>query len=243
MKQIFSDRIVTVPGTLLDDDTYVFRIPAHVEGTRRVDLTSIYRAYADRVDPHYESGRYDERLPPHIELDLFRRIYTDSMRQDIRVHIEPVSIRETVELVHHLYHDLGYYRADLNTFVPDLANCPVTIGARIENVVFSWKDMYQLKNASTILPPLREPRHQKSLFHGINSGIVSTLSLSQDRDENIKLLTHLITSEKISLLRLGHVLMTHYEAMGLATAVEEIVVDTRSARMTYAHAEDTQEEG
>ena len=219
MKRILHDRIVQIPDTSYDD-RYVFTV-VEGRGDRIVDLRDRYGARADRTAV---SRRWDDVLPASVELDVFREAYDEAIRSGRSTHIEPVSLRDTVELVRDLYQSLGYYDASLNTYIPDLARCPVSIGIDIHNLVYSYKDGKRL-GGSDHLPPIREPRHQKALSQGINAGIIATLRLTGEDREDVQLLRELLLSEKISLLRLGQVLGGAYAQMGVAGDTRDIIVD------------------
>jgi hypothetical protein len=142
-----------------------------------------------------------------------------------KIHIENVSLAEILEYIEKLYTKLWYFSDELNAFVVDFKNCPITIGVNIRNFAYSFKDYYILGKDAFFVPPPREPRHQKSIRSWLNAWLISTLHLNPGNAiKEQEIITMLLLEEKTNLLKLWQVLYFNFEKIGYTLESEDWII-------------------
>lgn len=224
MKQVLDDRIINIDGDTFDGK-YLFSVPGQLSNGGQVDLSLILKDYKNEsLDYKKDYKLWSEVYSGKKEFELFSQIFEEALEQNKKIHISNISLKEEIDLVKKLYEDLGYFDADLNMFVPDFKNCPITIGVNIRNIVYSFKDYKSKKEEVCFIPPPREPLHQKAIKNALNAGVISMIHLN-DVDKEKAFLTSLLLEERLSLVRLSNCLYYNFIKRGFSVTAKELILE------------------
>lgn len=224
MKLIWEKSIVYISWDPLED---VFRlsIPINLKCNFEINLAwELAQFKNSNLDTNKDSKLWNEVYSPKKELEIFSNILEENLKKNQKIHISNISLFEEIELVKHIYLDLGYFNKELNKFEIDFKNAPITIWVNINNIIYSFKDYKSNWDKIFFIPPPREPRHQKAIKSWINAGIISTISLNSKNWEDI-FLTEIIKEEKINLINLANNIFYNFEKIGFEFEVEEIFLN------------------
>ncbi|MCK9272418.1 hypothetical protein M0P65_02625 [Candidatus Gracilibacteria bacterium] len=226
MKQIFENKIITV-GENHFDNKFLFYLPANLSCDFEVDMAELLLPYKnENLDFKKDYKMWNQVFSPKDELKIFEEIVEKTLKENKKIHLENISLIEEVQIIRNLYLDLGYFNESLNRFEIDFKNAPVTIGANISNLIYSFKDYNKLKSSIFFIPPPREPRHQKALKNALNSGVISTIKIGEEnKEKGLEFLKQLISEEKINLLKLGRSLYFNYKNIGYGLDKSEIIIE------------------
>ena len=150
--------------------------------------------------------------PGEKELEIFRDILEKALITKQKIHIINCTLREEIQIIRELYEGLGYFNPKENCFLVPFKTAPVTIGINIRNLAYSTKDYKSKRESICFLPPPREPGHTKTLFAGINSGVISTVSVNDTLTEK-NLLRDLLHTEKIHLTKFAQVMYGNFREL------------------------------
>lgn len=226
MKQIFENKIITV-GENHFDNKFLFYLPANLSCDFEVDMAELLLPYKnENLDFKKDYKMWNQVFSPKDELKIFEEIVEKTLKENKKIHLENISLIEEVQIIRNLYLDLGYFNESLNRFEIDFKNAPVTIGANISNLIYSFKDYNKLKSSIFFIPPPREPRHQKALKNALNSWVISTIKIWEENKEKwLEFLKQLISEEKINLLKLWRSLYFNYKNIWYGLDKSEIIIE------------------
>lgn len=224
MKHVFSDRIILVKDTDPFDNQYLFDVATDISSPLEYDMAKLLAPYRnDRVEFGNDYKLWNQVYPGQKELEIFQEIIEMALNQNKKIHISNISLREELEIIREIYERLGYFDAKENRFRLDFKNTPVTIGVNIRNLMYSTKDYKSERDAICFIPPPREPGHVKSLFAGLNAGIVSTIHINDIFKEKA-LIQGLITSEKMNLTTLSASMYENFLAIDFDANRQELIL-------------------
>lgn len=225
MKQILSHSIQNIDSNITDGK-FLFLIPKTIQWDFMVDMAELLAPYKnENLDYSADPKLWSEVYSPKSEWDIFQKIVEEALETKKKIHIQNISLAEEVEYIKNLYEQLGYFNAELNAFVPDFKNCPITIGVNLRNFVYSFKDYYILGEPAFFIPPPRAPLHQKAIRSGLNSWVISAIHLNRERQEEEKeTLEQLLLEEKTNLLKLGRLVCFNLEEIGFQIETEDWII-------------------
>lgn len=223
MKKILENAIVNIDENYFDSK-FLFSIPTNLHFDEEVDISKLLEKYKN-VDLDYKKDYklWGQVYSPKDELQIFTDIFEDAIANNKRVHISNISLVEEIDMVKKLYSDLGYFDKELNRFEIDFKNAPVTIGANIRNIIYSFKDYKSMREKVLFVPPPREPKHQKAIKSAINSWVISTVWLNSWAQER-EFLLEIIREEKTSLVRLARALSYNYQRRWFSYESSELIL-------------------
>lgn len=165
MKQVCFDRIIHVPGTDLFDNLYEFTIATKVKSSFIVDISKdLSLKKNENIEYKRDYKLWNSVYPVDAEFEIFEEVVSTALRENKKIHITQVTLREEIEMIRSLYLDLGYFDEKENRFIVPFADAPITIGVNIKNLIYSTKDYKSKREEICFIPPPREPGHVKSLF-------------------------------------------------------------------------------
>ncbi len=221
MKQVFENKIININKNYFDNK-FIFSLPKNLKANFNVNIVELLKKYKNENLNYKKNYKlWNEVYSPKKELEIFKKIFDKAIKQNKKIHISNISLAEEILITKKLYFNLWYFNKELNCFNVDLKNCPITIWVNIRNIIYSFKDYNSKKEEIFFIPPPREPRHQKALKWAINSWIISTITLNDNKKESLNLL-ELIKTEKINLLKISKSLYYNFKKIGFAFDEEKI---------------------
>ncbi len=224
MKKVTRTSIINIDKELFDNK-FLFSVPTELSFDWWVDLSVLLaQRRNEKLDFKKDYKLWSEVYSPKDELEIFKIVFDDAVSKGKKIHVTWISLDEEVNIVKSLYNDLGYFDNELNRYEVDFQNAPITIWVNIKNIIYSFKDYKSLKEKILIIPPPREPRHQKAMITGINSQVISTISLTWD-DEEYDMLKYLIKEEKTNLSKLANNLCFNFGSRWFVFEEKELILD------------------
>lgn len=214
MKQVLSQSITLIPDTDPLDNRYLFRVATDISAPFVIDLALLLKEFRnDRVEYRKDYKLWNDVYPGEKELEIFQGILEKALSTGQKIHIINCTLRAEVQMIRELYESLGYFDPKENCFIVPFETAPVTIGINLRNLAYSTKDYKSKRESICFIPPPREPGHTKSLFAGINSGVISTVSVNDILSET-ELLKDLLYTEKMSLTGFARVAYGNFVEIG-----------------------------
>ena len=231
MKKVYSDRIVNIDENLFDSK-FLFEINNGLNMQEKSDVEVIFlsdlletrknKDILKEVDK--KPAMYSNVYSPKDELEIFEEIYLGAIKNNKKVHIVWITLKEEVLILEEYYEKLGFMREDINCFEPDFSNVLVSASVNIENIMWKWSDYKRMRNKIFFNPPIRESGQVKALFKGINRGVIAWINIWEFNQEKEDFLTRCILEENILPITLSKVLNYNLENAGLNFNKKELIV-------------------
>lgn len=226
MKKVYYDKIINVSWDPFDG-RFILDVATNINSWSYFDMSEKLLEYKnENLNYKADYKLWSQVYSPKDELKIFEEIFEKAINTWNKIHIANISLLDEIELIKKLYLDLWYFNTDLNCFIVDFDNCPVTIWVNLRNAVYSFKDYKNLRDKVLFVPPPREPKHEKAIRASINSWLVSTITLNDD-EQDIRLLEDMISWEKTSLLRLASCLWENYKKIWIDCDFYEIMLNIK----------------
>lgn len=206
------------------EDRFILSVPIDPIREDCYDLSLLLEDMGRQGESFRDFQHWNQISPANDESDAFRRIAQEAIGSGRKVHIGNISLAEEVEIIRQLYDSLGYFNERLNRYEVDFEESPLTVSVNIRNLAFSTKDSKILRNSQRFLPPPREPRHQKAMKSGLNSGLIPMITLNDPHSDRI-LLEEMVKSEKLSLTRLSATVHENFRKRGFSFSKEDLELD------------------
>ena len=234
MKKIYRDKILNVPWTDTFDQIFLFDVLlpdyrwSQVEVIYMQNELEKYRNDEILKKVSQKPAMYSEVYSPKDELAIFLELFETALRDNKKIHIIWVTLKEEIEILEKYYEELWFLREDINAFEVDFSLPLVTVSCHIENLIWKGSDYKAQKNKIFFCPPVRESGQNKALFKGITRWVIAGVDISPDSWESglaETFFTDCIRSEKILALNLAKVLKYNLEDVGIGGEVREVRID------------------
>ncbi|USN57790.1 MAG: hypothetical protein H6767_05395 [Candidatus Peribacteria bacterium] len=180
MKQVFHDKIVNIAGSDVFDRKFLLRkiihplIPSFNSKGRDVETIHLSDLLEQRKNTDLllkvkeKPAMYSNVYSPKDELEIFEEIFEDALKNQKRVHIVGITLKEEVMILEKYYEELGFFREDINVFQVDFSAPLVSVSVKIENLMWKGSDYKRMGEQIFFNPPIRESGQVKAMFSGIN---------------------------------------------------------------------------
>lgn len=223
MKKVLEKSIINLDDNYFDN-IFVLKIQLDKEFANEFDISKLILPHKNESLNYKKDYKlWSQVYSPKDELKIFNELIEYNLKKNIKIHISNISLSEEIDIIKKLYIELWYFDKELNCFIVDWENVPVTIWVNINNVIYSFKDYKSKKEKILLIPPPREPRHQKVIKSSINSWLISVIDINGKEDvENIK---QIIKEEKASLTRLASCFYYNYIKIGFRCESDELIIN------------------
>ena len=168
---------------------------------------------------------YSNVYSPQDELEIFKNLFENSIKNNIKIHIIWITLKEELEILEKYYIELWFLRTDVNCFTPNFKIPLVTVSVKIENLMWKWSDYKSLWNKIFFNPPIRESWQVKSMFKWINRWLIAWVYIS-NFDEKIKFFFKKKIKEKnILAITLAKILNYNLIQIGFKWKQEEFILE------------------
>ena len=231
MKKIYRDKILNIPWTDLYDQTFLFDIliPDYTQSEVEViyirDELEKYRNDEILKKVSQKPAMYSEVYSPKDELVIFTELFERALRDNTKIHIIWVTLREEIEMLEKYYEELGFLREDINAFEVDFSLPLITVSCHIENLIWKGSDYKAQWKNIFFCPPVRESGQNKALFKGITRWVIAGIDISEVSWNSWQaeiFFTDSIKNEKILALNLAKVLKYNLEDVGIGGEFREV---------------------
>jgi hypothetical protein len=230
MKKVFRDKIINIDEQTFDS-TFLFDllIPDYQSFTERevIFISNLLKKKRNEdIVQKIEKfpAMWSEVYSPKDELEIFTEIFENSLKNNKKVHIVGITLKEEIDILEAYYEELGFMREDINCFDVDFSAPLITCSCYIENIMWRGSDYKRLGKSIFRNPPIREAGQVKALFKGINRGVIAGLAIEKMSDEIKDFLQTQLLEEHILALTLGKILSYNLQAIGFFGKIEELKI-------------------
>jgi len=170
MKKVFRDTIINIDEQIFDS-TFLFDVFFP-------DYTSVFQRKVIFIKDLLEKKRNEEIIKktdtfpamwsevysPKDELEIFTEIFENALKNNKKIHIVGITLKEEIDILEAYYEELGFMRADINCFDVDFSVPLITCSCYIENIMWRGSDYKRLGKSIFRNPPIREAGQVKALF-------------------------------------------------------------------------------
>jgi hypothetical protein len=230
MKKVFRDKIINIDEQTFDS-IFLFDllIPDYQNFTKREvifigDLLEKKRNedIVQKIDKF--PAMWSEVYSPKDELEIFKNLFDMALKENKKIHIVGITLKEEIDILEAYYEELGFMREDINCFDVDFSIPLITCSCYIENIMWRGSDYKRLGKSIFRNPPIREAGQVKALFKGINRGVIAGLAIEKMSDEIKDFLQNQLLEEHILALTLGKILSYNLQDIGFFGKIEELKI-------------------
>lgn len=231
MKKIHIDKIINIEKTDLFDNKFLFDFLLNLEN-KNEELEIIYLSDLLEKRKNYEVlektkekyAMYSNVYSPEDELEIFQNLFDNAIKNNKKIHIVWITLKEEVEILEKYYEELWFLTEDINCFDINFEIPLVTVSVKIENIMWKWSDYKSMKEKIFFNPPIRESWQVKAMFKWINRGVIAWIFIS-NYQENLEIfLWDCIRWENILPLILAKVLKYNFDSIWLKWQKKELIV-------------------
>ena len=234
MKQVTNNSIVNIENTdkfdnkflfeyLLvgykkekDEDVQVVQMPDLLEKKKNLEMLE-----KSKVKPAIYSNVYS----PKDELEIFEGLFNDAIKNNKKIHIVWVTLKEEMDILEEYYERLWFIREEINCFDVDFSVPLVTVSVNIENLMWKWSDYKRMRDKIFFIPPIRESGQVKAMFKWINRWVIAWINIKIYTSDTEYFLKWCITEEKILPITLSKVLNYNLQDIWLKWEKKELIVN------------------
>lgn len=231
MKKIYKDRIINIEKTDVFDNTFLFDY-LDIDYVNNSEREIIYlselleqRKNHDLLKKVSEKpAMYSNVYSPEDELELFTGLFEYAIKNDKKIHIVGITLKEEVEMLEKYYDTLWFLREDINCFTPDFSVPLITVSVNIENIMWKGSDYKAMKEQIFFNPPIRESGQVKAMFKWINRGVIAGIHIKKFTTQVQNFLEKCIREEIILPITLAKVLKYNIEDIWMKGENKELVI-------------------
>jgi len=206
MKKVFSDKIVNIDDNLFDNK-FIFEINTDFSSldlkNSNTELIFLSDLLENRKNEEMlqqldkKPAMYSNVYSPKDELEIFEDICNNAIKNNKKIHIVWITLKEEILFLEKYYEELGFMREDINCFEPDFSKVLISASINIENIMWKWSDYKRMRDKIFFNPPIRESGQVKALFKWINRWVIAWVNIWKITKEKEDFLSNCILEEKI----------------------------------------------
>ena len=230
MKKIYKDKIINIDKNLFDNK-FLFEYFESIELSEDIEVIYMEDLLKARKNEELFESFWDKYAmfsnvySPKDELEIFEKLFWDAIKNNKKIHIVWVTLKEEIEILEKYYETLWFLREDINCFLVDFKIPLVTVSVKIENLIWKWSDYKAQKKNIFFIPPIRESGQNKAMFKGINRWVIAWIYINKF-DSNIEnFLSDCMNKEKILPIILAKVLNYNLEDIWFNWNKKELIIN------------------
>jgi len=230
MKKIYKDKIINIDENLFDNK-FLFEYFGDLNISENVEVIYIEDLLKKRKNEELfkklwdKYAKYSNVYSPEDELEIFKDLFNQAIKNNKKIHIVWVTLKEEIEILEEYYEKLWFLREDINCFLPDFNVPLVTVSVKIENLIWKWSDYKAQKNNIFFIPPIRESGQNKAMFKWINRWVIAWIQIDIFDEQVKEFLTKCITWEKILPITLAKLLIYNLEDIWFTWDKKELIIN------------------
>lgn len=212
MKKIFKDKIINYDENIFDNK-FLFSYLDSDYKSENIEVFFMEKLLKEKQNTellnnlNWKFAMYSEVYSPKDELEIFENLFNYALKNNKKIHIIWITLKEELEILEKYYEDNWFLREDVNCFIPDFLNTLVTVSVNIENLIWRWSDYKANWKKIFFIPPIRESGQNKAMFKWINRWTIASIFIKDfENFKNIEFLKNCIKEEKILPLTFAKVL-------------------------------------
>lgn len=230
MKRIYKDKIINIDDNLFDNK-FLFGCLDWIKSGGEVEIIYMSELLKKRKNTElYEKlwdkyAMYSNVYSPKDELDIFEKLFNDVVKNNKKIHIVWITLKEEIEILEKYYTELWFIREEINCFLVDFKIPLVTVSVKIENLIWKWSDYKAQKKDIFFIPPVRESGQNKAMFKWINRGVIAWIYIEKLDEQKEKFLTECVKQEKILPITLARVLKYNLVDIWFEWNIKDLVIN------------------
>ncbi|MCP4523772.1 MAG: hypothetical protein GY828_06175 [Candidatus Gracilibacteria bacterium] len=231
MKKVYKDKIINIKNTDVFDQKFSFdylscdyQSQSEVEVIFMSELLEQYRNNDLMDQVKQKPAMYSNVYSPKDELHIFIELFESAVKNQKKIHIVGITLEEELKILEAYYEELGFLRTDVNCFLPNFKIPMVTVSVKIENLMWKGSDYKRMKEEIFFNPPIRESGQVKSLYKGINRGLICGIYISDLNQEITDFITLCIQEERILPIQLAKLLNYNISEVGILGEKHELII-------------------
>lgn len=230
MKKIFRDKIINIDKNLFDNK-FLFEYFEFIKSPKDIELIFMSDLLEKKKNKELLSNLWDKYAmysnvySPEDELEIFKELFDNAIKNNKKIHIVWVSLKEEIEILEEYYTMLWFLREDINCYLVDFNVPLVTVSVKIENLIWKGSDYKAQWKKIFFIPPVRESGQNKAMFKWINRWVIAWIYIN-NFDQNIEnFLKDCLIWEKILAILLAKVLLYNLEDIWFNWAKKEFIIN------------------
>ncbi len=231
MKKVYKDKIVNIVWTNRFDNKFSFEYINNIKVGNKENMKIIFLADLLEERKNLEMlekskikpATYCNVYSPKDELEIFKKLFDNSIKNNQKIHIVWITLREEIEILEDYYNKLWFFDKTINCFSVDFNIPLVTVSVNIENLIWKWSDYKRMRDKIFFNPPIRESGQTKAMFKWINRWVIAWINLWDCNKEKQDFLSNCIINEKILAITLAKVLKYNLKDIGFDWEKKELV--------------------
>ena len=234
MKKIYKDKIVNIENTDLFDNKFLFEVTCTSctsLNSKDVQVVQVAELLEKRKNMEIlkkvkdKPAMYSNVYSPEDELEIFRDLFDDAIKNNKKIHIIWITLKEEIELLEEYYEKLWFLREDINCFDVDFSVPLVTASVNIENLMWKWSDYKRMRDKIFFNPPIRESGQVKWMFKWINRWVTAWININNFWEAEENFLKQCMNEEKILPITLARVLKYNLDEVWLKWENNDLVFE------------------
>jgi len=229
MKQVYEDKIINIDKNLFDNK-FLFEYFDNININWNVEIIYMDELLKKRENKELLSklknkpAMYSNIYSPKDELEIFVELFENAIKNNKKIHIIWVTLKEEIKILEEYYENLWFLREDINCFLPDFSIPLVTVSIKIENLIWKWSDYKAQRDKIFFIPPVRESWQNKAMFKWINRWVIAWIHIEKFDEQKLDFLQKCICEEKILPITMSKVLNYNLEQIWYIWEKRELVV-------------------
>lgn len=231
MKKIHKNKITNIVWTNRFDNKFLFEVinPEY----QNDDIQVIFMSELLEKKKNLEilekvwtkPAMYSNVYSPKDELEIFRELFKNAIKNKKKVHIVWTTLKEEIEMLEEYYETLWFLREEINCFAPDFSVPLVTVSVNIENLMWKGSDYKRMWKKIFFNPPVRESGQTKAMYKWINRWVTAGIYIKEINKEVEEFLSNLVKEEKIIAINLAKVLKYNLEEIGFKWESKNLIIE------------------
>lgn len=228
-KKVYKDKIINIDEDLFNNK-FLFDYLYDIESKEDIEIIFMSEKLKQRENKELfknlgdKYSMYSNVYSPKDELEIFIELFENAIKNNKKIHIIWITLKEEIEILEEYYTKLWFLREDVNCFTPDFWKPLVTVSVKIENLIWKGSDYKAQKQKIFFIPPIRESGQNKAMFKWINKWIIAWIYIENFSPEIEKFLTYSIKNESILPLTLAKILYYNYLETWFTWTTKELVI-------------------
>lgn len=229
MKKVYKNEIINIDKNLFDNK-FLFNYFDSNNINNWVEIIDLWKLLKEKENSELlnniwnKYAVYSNVYSIEDELSIFVWLFNNAIKNNKKIHITGVTLKEEIEILEKYYTDLWFLREDINCFLPDFSIPLVTVSVNIENLIWRWSDYKSQGKNIFFIPPIRESGQNKAMFKWINRWVIAWINIINYSIDIEKFLWDCVRHEKILPLTLSKLLKYNLEEIWFNWIEKELVI-------------------
>lgn len=229
MKKVYNNKIINIDENLFDNK-FLFEFFDNVNIKWNIDIIYMDKLLKQKENKELlkklwdKPAMYSNVYSPKDELEIFVELFENAIKNNKKIHIIWVTLKEEIKILEEYYEKLWFLREDINCFLPDFSIPLVTVSVNIENLIWKWSDYKANKEKIFFIPPVRESWQNKAMFKWINRWVIAWIHIEKFDEQKLDFLQKCICEEKILPITMSKVLNYNLEQIWYIWKKRELIV-------------------